>query len=382
MDDSENGVSLHEGNKRILIGCYEVPGYGGISTASYKLFAMLAADGFDIHYINIINEADADYFRLAYGDWAGNPKKLVNVHRCILDRPLFQQAHGGLASLIAGINPDLMVGMGYIAALLMKQAERNRNLIFFTSGSKQAQSFITQTGIDLIELSAMVHHSCPAPARLHRREEEAVVLSDLLVTHSQITQELYRYYYPRQQGKIYDRVIDYAEWIYRDALDYSGLRRPFTDRDVDVLWVANRWNRPEKNYPMVNKIMRQSPGLNHHVVGEVNHKTTSQNYHGLLTDRQALFALLGRSRTVVVPSLFDTAPGILFEGSAMGCNLIATKNCGNWSVCHDDLVVARCDAREFIAKINMGLKIKYQDHMDRYLAMGSYQMLKDLLLAF
>ena len=34
----------------------------------------------------------------------------------------------------------------------------------------------------------------------------------------------------------------------------------------------------------------------------------------------------------------DAAPGILFEGAVMGCNLVASKNCGNWEVCHPDPV--------------------------------------------
>ena len=71
-------------NKKILLGCYEIPGYGGASTRNYALFEIMQREGFDVHCLNIIDEQDVDYFRYIYGVNYGNPKRLDNVHNCIL----------------------------------------------------------------------------------------------------------------------------------------------------------------------------------------------------------------------------------------------------------------------------------------------------------
>jgi len=51
-----------------------------------------------------------------------------------------------------------------------------------------------------------------------------------------------------------------------------------------------------------------------------------------------VFRLMGNAKTIVSTSRYDAAPGILFEGSVMGCNLVASRNCGNWKICHTELL--------------------------------------------
>jgi hypothetical protein len=55
-------------DKKILLGCYEVPGYGGVNTAGYKLVEMMQRDGLDVCYLNLIHEREADYFKCMFGD--------------------------------------------------------------------------------------------------------------------------------------------------------------------------------------------------------------------------------------------------------------------------------------------------------------------------
>ena len=43
---------------------------------------------------------------------------------------------------------------------------------------------------------------------------------------------------------------------------------------------------------------------------------------------------------MAVPSGLDAAPGLLFEAAAMGCNVVASRNCGNFEVCPEAFV---CD---------------------------------------
>ena len=131
--------------KKILLGCYEVPGYGGANTACHNLFQLMQADGLDVTYLNLIDDQDADYFKYVFGENFGNPKCLAGVCNCVLNGPLFHP-HSELTDIINTLSPGLLIGVDYIAALLMKKAAPQLPLIFLTSGCEQAQYLISIKG--------------------------------------------------------------------------------------------------------------------------------------------------------------------------------------------------------------------------------------------
>src|ERR1700680_2100807 len=98
----------------VLLGCYEVPGYGGASTAAYHLFQTMRRDGINASFVNIVDEQDAGYFRYTFGKEFGNPDRVAAVHSCILSGPLYRP-HPELSSLIQVIRPAAMIGVGFIA---------------------------------------------------------------------------------------------------------------------------------------------------------------------------------------------------------------------------------------------------------------------------
>ncbi|MGH7801671.1 MAG: glycosyltransferase [Thermodesulfobacteriota bacterium] len=400
-------------SKRILLGCFEPPGYGGAATAAYKLFEMMQDDGFDVCYLNLIEEQDADYFRYVFGENLGNPKGLHNVYSCSLNGPNYIP-HQELVDLINYMSPDILVGIGWIAALLMKRAAPEKRSIFLTSGCELVKDNISIGKVkDFISLNESIRRSKRKPAlALHYAdydgwklfepafsqrqthpvyngalpasyfEKEAARISNLIVTHSDTIRFLYQYLFPSYIEKVYPDVIWFAEWIHKDALNYSGLQKPFYERDIDILFIASAWSRPEKNYKLVNEIVSRCNGLNIHIVGEVEEKLTNAEHHGLVTKREELFGLLGRAKTVVCPSLFDTAPGILFEASTIGCNIIASKNCGNWQICNETLLVDPFKLDNFLEKIQLSLQKKYEDNMEYFIKTDSYKNLLDTILVF
>ena len=133
--------------KKILLGCFEVPGWGGASTSTYKLFEMMQADGIEVDCVNLIALEDSDFFRRLFGDSVGNPKRLSGVWNCFLKAPTYN-GHPELEDLIQGVSPDIMVSVGWIAALLMKRAAPDRNLIYVTSGCDQMKAYIEKYAID------------------------------------------------------------------------------------------------------------------------------------------------------------------------------------------------------------------------------------------
>ena len=370
-------------NKKILLGCYEIPGYGGASTRNYALFEMMQRQGFDVHCLNIIDEQDENYFKYMYGENYGNPKHLHNVHNCVLRNSLFAP-HPELEDFIRNIGPDIMVGVGYIASFVMKKADPTKNLLFFASGSYQVVQSIARKKVkDAINLEKLVKHTRDDRIEIfNTRDKKAADASDLIIANSDMGKIFYQKFFPSCIEKIYENTIWAAEWIYKSAKEYSRFKKDFDSRDIDILFISSIWSRPEKNYKLVKKIASRCKDLKIHIVGEVERKLSCANYHGLITKREELFSLLGRTKTIVCPSLWDSAPGILFEASAMDCNIIASKNCGNWKICNETLLVDPFSLNNFIKKIYFSLAKKYKDNVDYFIKANSYKDLLDTILLF
>jgi len=358
----------------ILFGCFEVPGWGGLTTATYRLFETLLGTGLDVHYLNLIPGEKLDYFREVFGPTYGNPKSLPNVHHSNLVGPL-HEPHPELRAVIEHVAPNVIVGVGDIASYLMKRASPERRLLFLTSGSQQVSRDAPFT-----EQQAVFDRAVSRPPIVDFKEHFAVAASDLIITHSEMAKLIYLHFYPEHAHKIHREVIWFAEWIHQDAASYSAAILPFEERDIGVLFIASTWARKEKNYDLVRALASRLDGMSIHIVGEVPDRFGGVRFHGIVGDRMKLFKLMARAKTVASPSLFDTAPGVLFEASAMDCNVVASKNCGNWFLCHDALLVDPFSVDTFVEKITLAQSRKFPDNMDCFFRFESYKKLIGMLI--
>ena len=376
---------MEKKNKKILIGCYEVPLDGGASTSAYQIFEEMQKDGFDVTYINIISEEDVDYYRYVMGEGFGNPRNLYHVHNCVVNKHLFYPnfVHEEIVQVINRVSPDIMICVDFIATLLMKRAAPQIRSIFLTAGCEQVKSYVFgRKARDLIHLQNQMSNTMRDPAIYHIREKEAVEIADIILTHSEVTKFFYEKFYPFQIGKIYQDIFWQAEWSYQESLPYVSLKKRFSERDIDLLFIASDWKRQEKNYPLVKRIISKCKNLEIHIVGEFEKKIVNATFHSTLNKREDIFRLLGRSKSIVCPSLFDAAPNILYEASAMDCNIVASRNCGNWQICNNKLLVDTFNLRTFLEKIRLSISKKYEDNIDYFLNSSSYKNLTDIISVF
>lgn len=368
-------------DKRVLLACYEVPGHGGANTSAYNLFHYMLEDGIDVHYVNIISPEDHVYYKYVFGENYGNPRELENLNNCVLKKRLFSnEPHKEILEIVDDFKPDIILAVNYIAALLLKIAAPKIPLIFYTSGCTQVQSQLADHSIkDMSSYIKRVKNANKAPKIFHVREEQAVQKANLILSHSDDILTLMRYFYPQYSGKLYDEVIWKAEWIYQDALAYSALSKPFKSREIDVIFIASVWSRVQKNYVLLKKLLPKINNHKVHVVGEVEQEFDFVTYHGIVADRYELFTLMGNSRVVACPSSFDPAPGILFEASALGCNIVGSKNCGNWQIFNKNLLAEPYNLQKFVDCITKGLKRNYKDNINYFLKSDSYKNLLDII---
>lgn len=361
---------------RILIAVYEVPGWGGAATTRYDLFARMQRDGMEVAFVNLVHPADAIFFRHVFRETFGNPAQLANVHTHVLELPLWR-AHASLAATIDAFQADLMVGVGFIATRLLRLACSTLPLVMLTTGSRRLKRLISDGTVrDFVTFQRNVLRGVRYRPPLDDLEAGAEEAADLIIPHAPPARFAVAYFARQQARKLYARDLSMADVVYEEAVR-SGPGRPFHERDIDVLFACSSWDDAEKNLPLVSRLVASLPHRAVHVAGELDQQLPAR-CHGLV-DRATLLDLMRRARVFVSPSLFDAAPNVLFEASALGCNVVASPNCGNVDLCHEALRVERPSVAGFVRCIERGLQTPYADHRARFF--GGYRDLVDTLIA-
>jgi len=366
--------------KKIMLCCYEPPGFGGASAQSYDLLRKMLADGIDASLVNLIDARDREFFAHTFGDQLGNPDRIAGVFNVTMaPSPVDPQPE--LSSVIDRASPDLIVGIGYIATLAARQCAPNRPLVYYAIGSSLAEMLVLDGwAADAIALAKALHRTGRPLLVEERNERAALDAANLIITNSFNLYQQYLYLYGSWAGKIHPRVVWTAEWILEATLQYAHLAKPFDTRQIDVLFIASSWDRGEKNYPMVRRLAAKFTDAEMHLIGDSIEPIAGVVHHGFVSERETLFKLMGNARTIVCPSIIDAAPGILFQGSGMGCNLVASKNCGNWALCHSQLLAEPNDVDGFAKCIERSLSAKFTDNMAEFLSSSSYDELVETLM--
>ena len=348
------------GQPRILVGCHEAPGWGGAATVAHDLTKALQDAGVAAAVATLIDEDDLAYYRYIFGESFGNPLELAHATVC-LRRSSEHATLSELRERVAQFSPDVILAVGGVAAAALGQAAPAHRLIFIAAGCQQAKLMI-QSGAaaDVIDLQRVLARLGGWPPKHSPDETRAAERADLIVPNCELVRSLLQVFYPTCDGKIYPDPLSLAPWITNAARAQREAARPFESRDIDVLFVASAWDRPEKNYAAVQALIPKLSRHTVHVVGEVDEPATGATFHGLLADRSRLFELMGRSKTLVCPSVFDAAPGVLFEASTLGCNVVATPNCGNVALCHPELVAQQATADALAPVIARSLTKRYE----------------------
>lgn len=361
---------------RIVIAVYEVPGWGGAATTRYDLFARMQREGMDVAFVNLVHAADAMFFQRTFGPTFGNPAQLADVHTHVLELPLWRP-HAPLTATIDALQGDLLVGVGFVATRLLRLACPTLPLAMLTTGSRRLKTLIADGTVrDFVSFRRNALRGVRYRAPLDNPEAGAEAAADLIIPHAPPARFALEYFARLQKPKLYPRDLSMADVVYEEALR-SGPGRSFHERDIDVLFACSSWHDPEKNLPLLRRLVAAMPHRTVHVAGELD-ETLPARCHGLV-DRAALLDLMRRARVFVSPSLFDAAPNVLFEASALGCNVVASPNCGNADLCHQSLRVERPSVAAFVRSIEQALQAPHADNRAKFF--GGYRELVDTLIA-
>jgi glycosyltransferase involved in cell wall biosynthesis len=360
-----------------LHASFDAPAWGGAATSAYAWFERRQRDGAAVHFVNLVTDAVATALRDTLGPDFDNPRRLANVHTCRLVDPWWRPLEP-LAALVARIRPDVVVAHGSIAAGMMRMAAPRLPLIFMTTGAQQVKRLVSDGSVrDFADFARLAARGVGFTLPREEKEYQAVAGSDLILVHSPHVRVVYEHLFSGHMGKVYARLVSVADAVYDEAAPFAGLARPFAERDVDVVFIASDWRRAEKNYPLVRRLAAECRDLRLALVGRADADDAPLQRHGVLS-RADVFALLGRAKAIVCPSLFDAAPGVLFEADALGANVVASANCGNWQLCHPELLARTAD--DFVGCIRRAVQQRLPANPTPFL--GGYAEFVDTVETF
>lgn len=362
---------------KILVACFETPGWGGAATLAYLLYERMQRDGLAKGYVNLVERADESFLQETFGSNYGNPKNLPQVHTNILEPPLWR-AHASLANTISRLKPTLLVGVDFIATRLLQLAAPSLPVAMITAGACQLMHLIELGPIkDFMQFCRAVESGLVFPMPNQHPERQAVENATLVILHSPLVKAAFDHFVPSAANRIHPRAISIADLVFTEAESFVDMQQPWDKRDIDVLFVASNWNRPVKNYPLVKDIVRATQGMKIDIVGKYEQPCERARHHGMVASRKEMYELFSRTKALVCPSTVDAAPGVLFEAAAMGCNVVASKNCGNWELCNEQLLAESCAVGPFVNKMKLAQVGPYSDHRDKF--RGGYQELITIL---
>jgi hypothetical protein len=354
-------------NRRIVFACVGPPDWGDANTWAYGLFARLRGGPFDATFVSLLGDADEFYFRYLRGADFDNPRRLDSVVSCRIDEAGGSRDQPALASLLRSLAPDLIVAWGGAAARLLAPAAEGVPLVLMLTECDSVERFVGGDYVrDWMHYRAALDRGVAFPFEFEARERDAFEAADLVVGVSSVATAGFERLLPSISGRIYERRVTPADLSYEEAERHGDRRRAFAERDIDVLFSAADWTRPAANLRAVEQIAAALAGRQVHVAGEIDRSVAGARTHGALRSRDDHYALLGRAKVVVAPALAAGGPSLLFEAAAMGCNVVASPNCGYAALCNDALLAPRGSAREFLERIRPALLRPYVENRDPF----------------
>ena len=205
-----------------------------------------------------------------------------------------------------------------------------------------------------------------------RNERKSIQICDEILTNSNSNKEVLLHYYKDHKKKFHNISINTSNLRF----DYPNIsQQDFDKRDIDIIYAVSNHTRVAKGSAIMNKIITNNniDKLTKVIIGNkikevfnVNQIKNCSFFSHL--SQSELFSYLKRSKIVIIPSTGDASPNILYEGLHFGCNVLLTKNCGNYELFPDISVLEDVDNIDLFIKHIYLLKehpINYNIQNDR-----------------
>lgn len=322
---------LSKKNIDIIISSTQYPGMGGAATNAYNIIKKLRCDGFRVLGIFINNEeVDVDPDRI--GD-------VVNI----LNKQ-FQTDYVKKLNNYKIKDDVLILAKNYRAPYLFRDIYPNSKIVYMVAGVVSYSLYIRSNNI------------VPFTDFYQKCNDYRKLLMNQNKNNSQLIQE--------------NRTIKACDYVMTNSsLTYETYSKHFSDKNIldvmntsilnfhsnnlvekktnDLLYVVSSHRRVIKNSDFIFELFRH-PALknfNKIIVGKYHEDFNkfgieNCNYYGFI-DNKYVLKLMKQSKLLVIPSFNDSSPNVLYEALFNNCQILISKNIGNWELFQDHIPI--CD---------------------------------------
>jgi len=190
-----------------------------------------------------------------------------------------------------------------------------------------------------------------------QQEFQSLELAKKVIFNSELTCSLFQTFY-KEKVKHYS-IINTS--LFQNIIPPSN--ENLSTRPYDLLFICSDFNRKIKNCKFVKKLFQQAKftSLKKLVIGQGDLFDTGVPNIEIYPPQpnHLISSFMKQCKVLVFPSLFDSSPNTVYEALESGCNVVISKNIGNWKQFHKDSVCNDVyDEKEWILKIQKNVKQK------------------------
>ncbi len=145
--------------------------------------------------------------------------------------------------------------------------------------------------------------------------------ANIIVPNSLLMKDIYETVYPQHKEKLLNNVIDTSKYVYQ--LD-SLIRQNNSEKEYDIILVANHFDRKEKNFGFIFNILTDTrfDKFTKRIIGKID-ETLIQfplcSFTGFVSHDEAM-ENMHKSKVLIIPSLCESSGNVIRE--AIVCNTL------------------------------------------------------------
>lgn len=362
--------------KNILLCSIDAPFIGGAGTNSYNLIKLLRSV-LKHNVVGLFIYRDVKYDK--------DPHKIGNIFKYDPDKDNLDNIKKEINLVFKNNNPDIILSKNYISVLIAKKMYPDIELIFLPSGSsfygqycnKYGQTPVTEIITKLqnneFKFSDVVNKTGKYPCFPKGCEQgcdcefRAIIVADKIIPNSELTEIYYKNLYKNLKSNATSFITNKIEpaieisSIYDTAYVYKSIKQiDFEKRQYDVVFACFNWKRKLKGLELIDKIIDSLKKYKILIIGGSSNGTKHKNITIVdCCSNDILLTYFANTRCFVSTSYYDSYPNAITEAKLCGCNIVTSKNVGQYKVLEPNLVVNDFfNVVEWVNKIEYAIKEK------------------------
>lgn len=338
----------------VVVSATQQPYQGGASTCAYNFIKMLR------HY----NIRCAGLFFIYNNDEINtrvniDPEEIGGVFQ--FDTSIKSKLHDYLETP----SPRIIFAFDFLAPKLSIDLFNYTTLVYMVTSSFHC-NILSGEAISYIKYlenpSKYCFEEVDTPTEIIS-EKDSIKTSDHIITNSQLAKTVLKTFHIELESFITDEPINSTVLSINQILLNHDIKtnKPFKMRKYDMLYVVTDTLKQIKNPKFAKDLLKSAHlrKVTKVVIGNnITYFSNTNNLKQLpIVSQSELFEYMKESKTIIIPSFYDSSPPLMYEAILCGCIPIVSQNVGNYNILDKQMICNDVyDMTDWLTHINHVLK--------------------------